>query len=334
MKQTFLIKIFLVSTLFFLMPLLIKGVTIPNPLKVSTIEELINVIIDFIFWVGIILAPLAIVVGAFYLLTSGGSPDRVNRGKKIILYAFIGLLIILSGKGIISLMKDILGSTCVNRGEACAADSDCCSNECSSWSGACYDSSLDGSGGANCYSSAECLSSVCEGPASPGSPGSCQGVAGEICNNAVDDDGDTLVDCDDPDCATDPACTAAGEICNNGIDDDGDGLTDCADLDCIGDPDCVGPAVITCDYMGGTLTTLVDCATSNGTTVNTDDASGSTVCCVDVDWTNDCADIGGNCIPWRTQCITGSNGTCNYTNDCRDLMPSIDPDEEVCCCTH
>ena len=32
--------------------------------------------------------------------------------------------------------------------------------------------------------------------------------------------------------------TVAGEICNNGIDDDGDGATDCYDLKCAGDPTC------------------------------------------------------------------------------------------------
>jgi hypothetical protein len=32
----------------------------------------------------------------------------------------------------------------------------------------------------------------------------------EICNNAIDDDGDTLIDCADPDCAADPACGGGG----------------------------------------------------------------------------------------------------------------------------
>lgn len=47
----------------------------------------------------------------------------------------------------------------------------------------------------------------------------------EDCYNGIDDDGDGLVDCDDPDCD----CT---EICDNGIDDDGDGLVDAEDPDC------------------------------------------------------------------------------------------------------
>ncbi|RME23555.1 MAG: hypothetical protein D6806_11075, partial [Deltaproteobacteria bacterium] len=50
----------------------------------------------------------------------------------------------------------------------------------------------------------------------------------ENCTNGVDDDGDRLVDCEDPDCANNPACNPP-EDCTNGVDDDGDGFIDCAD---------------------------------------------------------------------------------------------------------
>src|SRR5262249_22250229 len=44
----------------------------------------------------------------------------------------------------------------------------------------------------------------------------------ENCTNGVDDDGDNLVDCADPDCASDPSCAPSVEICDNNVDDDGD----------------------------------------------------------------------------------------------------------------
>ncbi len=52
-------------------------------------------------------------------------------------------------------------------------------------------------------------------------------------NNAtdgIDNDGDGLTDCNDPDSDNNPNCLL--EICDNGIDDDGDGLTDCEDSEC------------------------------------------------------------------------------------------------------
>ena len=57
------------------------------------------------------------------------------------------------------------------------------------------------------------------------------------CTNRIDDDGDGLIDCEDPDCLFDPGCTR--ENCANGIDDDGDTLIDCADPECLADPRCL-----------------------------------------------------------------------------------------------
>ncbi len=57
------------------------------------------------------------------------------------------------------------------------------------------------------------------------------------CSNGIDDDGDGLVDCDDPDCQNSNSCLV--EICDNGIDDDGDGFIDCADGECLGITACV-----------------------------------------------------------------------------------------------
>jgi hypothetical protein len=54
----------------------------------------------------------------------------------------------------------------------------------------------------------------------------------ELCGDGIDNDGDGLIDCEDPDCDSDPFCAPRPEQCNNGQDDDGDGLIDCEDPDC------------------------------------------------------------------------------------------------------
>ena len=62
----------------------------------------------------------------------------------------------------------------------------------------------------------------------------CDDPVAEICDDGIDNDGDSFVDCIDFDCSDDPACE---EICDNGIDDDGDGDVDCGDADCLSDPE-------------------------------------------------------------------------------------------------
>ena len=89
--------------------------------------------------------------------------------------------------------------------------------------------------GAGCKNSHQCCSNLfCRREA--GSPksasGICTAIGTEICVNGVDDDGDGLVDCNDPACVNDPACQIGPEICSNGVDDDHDGLIDGADPDC------------------------------------------------------------------------------------------------------
>lgn len=55
----------------------------------------------------------------------------------------------------------------------------------------------------------------------------------EQCTGGGDEDGDSLVDCDDPDCNLSASCLPV-ERCDDTIDNDGDGLTDCADPSCGG----------------------------------------------------------------------------------------------------
>ncbi|MCI0479953.1 fibronectin type III domain-containing protein, partial [Candidatus Uhrbacteria bacterium] len=62
------------------------------------------------------------------------------------------------------------------------------------------------------------------------------------CSNGADDDGDGLIDCQDPECATLGICAPppvpvpenTNVACSNGADDDGDGLIDCQDPECAG----------------------------------------------------------------------------------------------------
>ena len=63
----------------------------------------------------------------------------------------------------------------------------------------------------------------------------------EICDNGTDDDGDKLVDCQDPDCSADPACKPPPKegVCHNiGGPDAKGGGANC-------DPDTVDPCTVT-----------------------------------------------------------------------------------------
>lgn len=66
------------------------------------------------------------------------------------------------------------------------------------------DTICDGGGLYQSYQCFECLAGELACPAGTCVEGKC--VVPEICTNGVDDDGDVLVDCADPDCTDDPGC--------------------------------------------------------------------------------------------------------------------------------
>jgi hypothetical protein len=98
---------------------------------------------------------------------------------------------------------------------------------------------------ADCEDGNRCTTDSCTGGVCNHSPVSECAVPPEICDDGMDNDGDGLVDCKDPDCAQAPECRPR-EICGNCIDDDGDGLVDYEDPDCCAG----GPMPVTLGRLG------------------------------------------------------------------------------------
>ena len=109
MEHSLIKKITFSSILFSLIPSFIFAVELVNPLNATSVEAIIERVVNFIYWLGIYLTPLMVIIGGFYFLTSAGDPKRIETAKKIILYAIIGFVIILLSKGIIFTLKQIIG---------------------------------------------------------------------------------------------------------------------------------------------------------------------------------------------------------------------------------
>lgn len=79
-----------------------------NPLKFDNIPDVLVAIGDFLFTLGVPLAILFILIGAFQFMTAGGNEERIKKGKKTLLWAIIGLIIILLASAITSIIQDVL----------------------------------------------------------------------------------------------------------------------------------------------------------------------------------------------------------------------------------
>lgn len=79
-----------------------------SPISFTTIPELINSIINWIFWIGLVLAPLMIVIGGFLFMTAGGDLEKIKKAKALILWSTVGLGVLLLSKGIAALITAVL----------------------------------------------------------------------------------------------------------------------------------------------------------------------------------------------------------------------------------
>lgn len=79
-----------------------------NPVISPSIGELLKSIISKITIVLLLLASTMIVIGGFILMTSAGSESRMQRGKNIIKWSLIGLVLLLLSRLSVSLVQKIL----------------------------------------------------------------------------------------------------------------------------------------------------------------------------------------------------------------------------------
>lgn len=68
----------------------------------------LNIVDDMFQIIGYV-ATGYIMYGGFFIMTSAGSPDKAARGRKIILNASVGLIVVLASIGIVNLAAGALG---------------------------------------------------------------------------------------------------------------------------------------------------------------------------------------------------------------------------------
>lgn len=84
-------------------------VDLTNPLRAATLQEALNNLINFLFFLAMALAPILIIYAGFLILTAGGDARKISRGKQIIMWTLIAVAIILFAKGLPAVIKGAFG---------------------------------------------------------------------------------------------------------------------------------------------------------------------------------------------------------------------------------
>lgn len=79
-----------------------------NPLQAQDFKQLIDALLDWIFWLSIPIAIIMIMYAGFLMLSAGDNSQKFEHGKKVLFWVVIGLAIIFIGEGFITLIESIL----------------------------------------------------------------------------------------------------------------------------------------------------------------------------------------------------------------------------------
>jgi len=79
-----------------------------NPIAAANFLELIKRLIDYLFWLSVILVPLMIMTAAFFFMIGAGNPEQVGTANRILIYTFIGFIVISSARGIVGFLVERL----------------------------------------------------------------------------------------------------------------------------------------------------------------------------------------------------------------------------------
>lgn len=103
-------------TILIAVPLVIKAQGLPNPLRcggqpVETIDGLISCITEALKVLVIPIATVMIIIGGIQYLTSLGNEDKIRRAKATLLYAIIGVAVVLAVDFMVDLIREVLKKT-------------------------------------------------------------------------------------------------------------------------------------------------------------------------------------------------------------------------------
>lgn len=79
-----------------------------NPLAAEDFNELLDVIQTWLFFLALPIAVIVIVISGIIMMAARGDPARFTRGKKMLLWAVVGLAVILIGDGFLYLIESII----------------------------------------------------------------------------------------------------------------------------------------------------------------------------------------------------------------------------------
>lgn len=96
------------------LPHVLLAAELTNPLATTDVSTIIGRLIQALLGITGAIALLMFILGGFHWLISGGSPEKVKKGKDTLIWAVIGLAVIIGAYMLVSTIVTALESGTVN----------------------------------------------------------------------------------------------------------------------------------------------------------------------------------------------------------------------------
>lgn len=87
----------------------IQRISLINPLTCNTVGACVCRLAAALFTIGVPIAIMMVLVGAFQFMLAAGNPEKASSARKTIMYAVIGFVVLLVSRGVILAVYQILG---------------------------------------------------------------------------------------------------------------------------------------------------------------------------------------------------------------------------------
>lgn len=85
------------------------GFSFGNPIPtIKTVTDLVNEILKFLFNLALVICPIIIVYAGFLYITAAGNPQKIETAQKTLVWALIGLAVVLVASAVPNIIKNVL----------------------------------------------------------------------------------------------------------------------------------------------------------------------------------------------------------------------------------
>jgi len=105
----FLSKISIAAFALILLAMPVFAQSVDNPLLLQRLQDLAGIIAAAMQAIGGAVGVIMILVAAFYYMTASGDAEKIKTAHRLILWAVVGLAVLLIGRGWVAITCSILG---------------------------------------------------------------------------------------------------------------------------------------------------------------------------------------------------------------------------------